>query len=96
MSLPNLTPEQQLEAKHLEAKINAAIANEVADIARLLVGTGDKNLFGATEFQARDLVLRIGAKAYSEHLREKKTATMAAPSIAQGAGKRQGSRTFVR
>jgi hypothetical protein len=96
MSLPQLTAEQELEAKHLEAKINVAIAKEVADLARLLVGTGDKDLFGATEFQVRDLVLRIGAKAYSEHLREKKTATTGAPSIAQGAGKQQGFKIFVR
>jgi hypothetical protein len=96
MSLPRLSAEQELEAKHLEAKINVAIAKEVADLARLLVGTGDKDLFGATEFQVRDLVLRIGAKAYSEHLREKKTAITAAPSIAQDAGKQQGFKTFVR
>jgi hypothetical protein len=96
MSLPNLSAAQEVEAKHLEAKINVAIAKEVADLARLLVGTGDKDLFGATEFQVRDLVLRIGAKVYCEHLREKKTATTAAPSIAQGAVKQQGSRTSVR
>src|SRR5271154_2875034 len=96
MSLSQLTPEQELEAKHLEAKINVAIAKEVADLARLLVGTGEKDLFGATEFQVRDLVLRIGAKAYSEHLREKKTATTGAPSIAPAANRRQASRTFGR
>jgi hypothetical protein len=32
-------------------------------------------LFGKTEFELRDLVLKIGAKAYEERLREKKTAT---------------------
>jgi hypothetical protein len=96
MSRPHLSAEQELEAKHLEAKINVAIAKEVADLARLLVGSGDKDLFGATEFQVRDLVLRMGAKAYSEHLREKKTATTDAPSIVQGADKQQDSRTSVR
>jgi hypothetical protein len=53
-------------------------------------------LFGATEFQVRDLVLRMGAKAYGEHLREKKTATTDAPSIAQDAGKQPGFRTSGR
>ena len=96
MSLPRLTAEQEIEAKHLEAKINDAIAKEVADLARLLVGTGEKDLFGATEFQVRDLVLRIGARAYSEHLREKKTATTDAPSPAQGAGRQPGFKTSDR
>ena len=72
MSRTRLTPEQEAEAKHLEAKISIAIAKEVADLARLLVSKDDKELFGTTEFQVRDLVLRMGAKAYSEHLRKKK------------------------
>ena len=95
MSLSRLTPEQEIEVKHLEAKINVAIAKEVADLARLLVSTGDKELFGATEFQVRELVLRIGAKAYSEHLREKKTAIKDAPSIVPAAANQPASRTFV-
>jgi hypothetical protein len=96
MSMHPLPPEQEREAKQLEAKINVAIAKEVADLARLLVGSGDEQLFGATEFQVRELVLRIGAKAYSEHLREKKTATKGPPSIAPVAAKKQTSRTFGR
>jgi|ERR1700677_185290 len=96
MSLSRLTPEQEAEAKHLEAKISTAIAKEVADLARLLVSKGDKDLFGTTEFQVRELVLRIGAKAYSEHLREKKTATANPPSIVPVVAKEPGSRIFVR
>ena len=96
MSLTRLTLEQETEAKNLESKISVAIAKEVADLARLLVSKDDKDLFGATEFQVRDLVLRIGAKAYSEHLREKKTATANPPSIVPAVAKEPGSRTFVR
>jgi hypothetical protein len=91
-----LTLEQETEAKNLESKISVAIAKEVADLARLLVSKDDKDLFGATEFQVRELVLRIGAKAYSEHLREKKTATANRPSIVPAVAKEPGSRTFVR
>jgi hypothetical protein len=40
-----------------------------------MVSKSDRELFGLTEFQVRDIVLRIGAKVYQEHLREKKTAT---------------------
>jgi hypothetical protein len=72
-----LSPEQEAEAKILEAKIQKAIQTEIADLARLIVSKSDRELFGRTEFQVRDLVLRVGAKVYEEHLREKKTATKA-------------------
>jgi hypothetical protein len=70
-----LTPEQEAEAKELEGKIRHAVEKELSGLARLMVSKSDKELFGRTEFQVRDLVLRIGAKVYEEHLREKKTAT---------------------
>jgi hypothetical protein len=71
----DLTPAQEAEAEELEAKIRQAIGQEIAQLARLMVSKSDRELFGPTEFQVRDLVLRIGAKVYEEHLREKKTAT---------------------
>jgi hypothetical protein len=70
-----LSTEQEIDAKALEAKIQAAVQREIADLARLMVSKSDRELFGLTEFQVRDIVLRIGAKVYQEHLREKKTAT---------------------
>jgi hypothetical protein len=70
-----LTAEQEREAKILEGKIRLAIDKEVTAMARLLASREDKDLFGKTEFEVRDLVLKIGAKAYEELLREKKTAT---------------------
>jgi hypothetical protein len=72
-----LSPEQEAEAKILEGKIQMAIQKEIADLARLMVGKKDRELFGQTEYQVRDLVLRVGAKVYEEHLREKKTAIKA-------------------
>jgi hypothetical protein len=72
-----LSAEQEAEAKILEAKIQKAIQTEIVDLARLMVSKSDRELFGVTEFQVRDLVLRIGAKVFEEHLREKKTATKA-------------------
>ena len=69
-----LSEEQEREAKLLEAKIRHAVDQEIADLARLLVSKSESDLFGATEFQVRDLVLRIGAQAFVEYLREKKTA----------------------
>ena len=71
-----LGKEQEHEAKLLEDKIRVAIDQEIKDLARLLVGKAEHELFGQTEFQVRDLVLRVGVKAFQEHLREKKTATV--------------------
>lgn len=68
----DLSPEQEAEAQQLEAKIRRDIEQEVAQLARVMVSKSERDLFGQTEFQIRDLVLRIGAKAYEEHLREKK------------------------
>jgi nucleoid DNA-binding protein len=72
-----LSEEQEREAKLLEAKIHRAIDLEIAELARLLVSKSESDLFGLTEFQVRDLVLRVGVKAFQEHLHEKKTATAA-------------------
>ena len=71
----HLTPAQEVEATELEAKIRKAMEKEITTLARLMVGKSDKELFGQTEFQVRDILLRVGAKVYEEHLREKKTAT---------------------
>jgi hypothetical protein len=74
MTAHYLTEAQEREAKLLETKIRVAVDQEVADLARLLVSKSEGDLFGQTEFQIRDLVLRIGAQAFVEHLRGKKTA----------------------
>jgi len=74
-----LSEEQEREAQVLEAKIRGAVDQEIANLARLLVSKGESDLFGQSEFQIRDLVLRVGAKAFEEHLRGKKTATEVAP-----------------
>jgi len=73
-----LSEEQEGEAELLEAKILLAVDREISDLARLLVSKNENDLFGQSEFQVRDLVLRVGAKAFEEHLRGKKTATEAA------------------
>jgi hypothetical protein len=77
MSSISLSPQQEVEAGILEAKIQAAVQKELAELARLMVSKPDRELFGTTEYQVRDIVLRIGAKVYEEHMREKKTATKA-------------------
>lgn len=72
-----LTPEQEVQAQELAALVTEAIATDILQVARLLVGTKTKDTFGQTEFQLRDLTHRIGARALEISLAQKKTATSA-------------------
>lgn len=90
MNVP-LTPEQLAEAKQLEEKIRHAISKEIETLAQLVVSKPERELFGETEYQVRDIVLRIGAKVFEEHLREKKTATTAQESVVPSAASRPSS-----
>ena len=76
MVQPLLSSEQEQEAKLLEAKIRLVLDQEISQLARLLVSKAENDVFGQTEFEVRELVLRAGAKALQEHLRQKKTATV--------------------
>jgi hypothetical protein len=66
-----LTPEQEAEAQVLAERIRQASAEEFLQMARLLVGKQTSNIFGATEFQRRERLLRLGAQVDEEYLREK-------------------------
>jgi hypothetical protein len=70
-----LSAAQEAEAQLLAQRIAQAAETELLQIARTLVGSDTATLFGATEFKIRDLILRVAAKAYQEHLAQKKTAT---------------------
>ena len=96
MSSVRFTPEQEAEAKILEERIKKAAEEEFAQLARLLVSKQTRELFGKTEFQVRDILLRVGAKAYEEHLREKKTAMKDQASRAPAVSKRPSSRATGR
>jgi hypothetical protein len=69
-----LTEAQEAEAKELAAAIAEAASEEFLQMARTLVETDNSSLFGATEFKIRDILLRVGAKTYEQHLAQKKTA----------------------
>lgn len=75
---PSLTTAQEAEARQLAKAIADAASEEFLQVARTLVGTGDSP-FGQAEFTIRDILLRVGAKAYEQHLAQKKTA-MKAPA----------------
>lgn len=96
MSLCTLTAEKEAEAQELAARIREALDGDAERIARLLVSKDTKDLFGQTEFDLRDLVLRLGAKTYELYLAGKKTATRAPASPARTASKRPSSKTTDR
>lgn len=88
-----LTPAQEHEAQALATKLQKAAKEDLLQLARLLVSKRTEELFGQTEFEVRDRVLRIGAQAYELYLREKKTATKAAASSVPAADRRPSTKT---
>lgn len=80
MSEP-LSPEQEVKAQELAARIKARSADAILEMARRLVATTEDTLFGDTEFALRDQAQGIVADAYAEHLPQK-VATPLPPSTA--------------
>ena len=72
-----LPDEQEAQAQELALAIAQAAQQELLEVARALVGSGTADLFGATEFKVRDIILKVAAKAYQQRLEQKKTATRA-------------------
>jgi hypothetical protein len=69
-----LSTAQEAEVKELAEAIAEAASAEFLQLARTLVGSG-ASPFGKAEFAVRDILLKVGAKAYQQHLAQKKTAT---------------------
>jgi hypothetical protein len=67
-----LTPEQEAEAQRLADSIAVKTKEELLQITRLLVSKKDHELFGKTEFEVRDLVHTIGARAIETVVSERK------------------------
>ena len=72
MSRFSLTPEQQDEVQRIERILMESVRNEIRSIAELLASKPDRQLLGQTEFEVRDLVHKIGAKAIETALDERK------------------------
>ena len=75
-----LTAEQEAEAQRLRELLRAAFAAEAEHLARLLASKPDAQLLGKTEFEVRDAMHRLGAKALETALRERKKGGTAAPA----------------
>ena len=89
-----LSAEKEAEALVLAARLRELADEELVQMARLLVSKPEHEIFGDTEFELRDIVLKVGAKALEEHLRLKKTATPAAASTVQPASRPPSSKAI--
>lgn len=77
---PDLTPEQRDEADRIEQRLLAAVGDEVRGIAELLASKPDGQLLGAAEFQVRDRVHAIGARAIETALDGRKGGGIKVPA----------------
>jgi hypothetical protein len=76
----DLTPEQALEAERIFEALRLAAEDDQWQIAQLLASKPDGQIFGATEYQVRDLTHRIGAKAIEAALEGRKKGGTSAPA----------------
>jgi hypothetical protein len=90
-----MTPEQFEEAQRVFEVSRQAAEEELWRMACLTAGKKDGEMFGETEFQLRDIVLRIGARTLEAAVNErrKKGGTQAAVSRAVTASTTRASST---
>ena len=82
----NLTREQEAQAQQLAAQLKEPAGDHFLAIARTLVATEERTLFGQTEFAIRDQILQLLGTAYSLHLGQKngyRGASIDCPSAAR-------------
>ena len=65
-----LDAELEAQAQELAARIRARADDDILALARLLVSKGDAEVFGDTEFEARNIVHHLGAAALEERLKK--------------------------
>ena len=59
----HLTAEQQAEADRIEQRLTELVRGDLRELAEHLASKADGQLLGGTEYEARDRVHRIGARA---------------------------------
>jgi hypothetical protein len=72
MSRPELTPDQREEAQRIERILLESVRDDIRSLAELMASKPDRQLLGKTEFEVRDLVHKIGAKALETTLEGRK------------------------
>lgn len=68
----NLTAEQEAAAQRIAEKIVEKTREDALQMARLMMSKEPRDLLGATEFEIRDRVHKLGAFAVETALNERK------------------------
>jgi len=63
---------RQSEIERVRALMMEAVAGDIQRMAEWVVSKKDHELFGRTEFQLRDLLLRLGSRAVEAVLEDRK------------------------
>ena len=80
MSSSHLTTEQGELAERIYQTLRQAADTDLRGLAELLASKPDRQLLGQTEFEVRDRVHTIGAKAFETALDERKTGGIKGPA----------------
>ena len=72
MSHTQLTPEQAELADRIYQSLRQGVETDLRGLAELLASKPDRQLLGQTEFEVRDRVHQIGAKALQTALNDRK------------------------
>ena len=80
MSGSHLTTEQAELAERIYQTLRQAAESDLRGLAELLASRPDRQLLGQTEFEVRDRVHRIGAKALETALDERKKGGTGGPA----------------
>ena len=67
-----LNAEQEQEAQRIGKILQENLAGDILQLARLFVSKKDSEMFGKTEFEVRDRMHQLGAKAMQTVLEERK------------------------
>jgi hypothetical protein len=79
MSWTHLTTEQAELAERIYQTLKQATDSDLRGLAELFASKPDRQLLGQTEFEVRDRVHTIGAKAFETALEERKKGATKAP-----------------
>lgn len=79
MSWSHLSPEQAELAERIFQDLRQATDSDLRSLAGLLASKPDRQLLGQTEFEVRDAVHKIGAKALAAALEGRKKGATKGP-----------------